>query len=47
MSEEGDLCELVDLLLTEATVALGCEGEGPQLSVHGLGFPPHILLATS
>lgn len=33
MSEEGDLCELVDLLLTEATVALGCEGEGPQLGI--------------
>lgn len=45
MSEEGDLCELVDLLLTEAAVALGCEREGPQLSAHDSGFPHHILLA--
>lgn len=47
MSEEGDLCELVDLLLTGAAVALGCEGEGPQLSAHSSGFPHDILLGAS
>lgn len=44
MSEEGDLCELVDLLLTEATVALGCEGEGPQAQCSRLGISsPHTV----